>query len=105
LQKKNGQFSVLSKQNQVNGRLFAPLMMALSVKLWHTMLKRRLKEHGIYIQQHPAKVQQHLENSAGHKAKLQSVGVFLHPPLIVRLTYGTFRGSYPPPKRFDLLKF
>jgi hypothetical protein len=31
-----------------------------------------------------------------YKAKLQSVGVFLHPPLIVRLTYGTFRGSLSP---------
>ncbi|WP_369683846.1 polymorphic toxin type 8 domain-containing protein [Salipaludibacillus sp. LMS25] len=30
------------------------------------------------------------------KAKLQSVGVSLHPPLIVRLTYGTFRGSLSP---------
>jgi hypothetical protein len=31
-----------------------------------------------------------------YKAKLQSVGVSLHPPLIVRLTYGTFRGSLSP---------
>jgi hypothetical protein len=31
-----------------------------------------------------------------HKAKLQSVGVFLHPPLIGSLTYGTFRGGLSP---------
>ncbi|MCR6105207.1 hypothetical protein HXA34_02755 [Salipaludibacillus agaradhaerens] len=30
------------------------------------------------------------------KAKLQSVGVFFHPPLIVSLTYRTFRGSLSP---------
>ncbi|WP_372898388.1 endonuclease NucS domain-containing protein [Salipaludibacillus agaradhaerens] len=40
-----------------------------------------------------------------HKAKLQSVGVFVHPPLIVSLTYRTFRGSLSPPKLFDFLKF
>jgi hypothetical protein len=39
------------------------------------------------------------------KLSFNSVGVYLHPPLIVSLTYGTFRGRLSPPKRFDLLKF
>jgi hypothetical protein len=47
----------------------------------------------IYMKQH---IQSFKQISVGQldKAKLQSVGVFLHLPLIVRLTYGTLGTVY-----------